>query len=121
MNPATLFSNDPNTVSLAPGDTLFREGEPGRVMYVLLDGTAEVRVGERVVETATTGALLGEMALIDDSPRGATVTATTPCRLAQVDLRRFHFMIQQNPYFATHVMKVLVTRVRQVNRLLGTR
>jgi CRP-like cAMP-binding protein len=54
---------------LKKGDTLFDEGEQPDCMYVLLEGTADVLVGDRVVESATKGALFGEMALVDTSPR----------------------------------------------------
>ena len=67
-----------------------------------------------VFETAGAGALIGVIALIDDSPRPANAVAKTACRLAPVDQRRFHFLVQQHPYFATHVMKELATRVRRL-------
>jgi CRP-like cAMP-binding protein len=80
MNPAELFRRDDDPVRLAPGQTLFREGETGDCMYVLLEGSADVFVGEILVEGATPGALLGEMALVDSSLRTATVVATMPAR-----------------------------------------
>ena len=115
MNPADLFDHDPEPVVLKKGDALFHEGEQPDCMYVLLEGTAEVLVGDTVVESATKGALFGEMALVDSSPRAAKVVATSPCQLAKIDQRRFQFMVQQTPNFATHVMKVLARRLRQMN------
>jgi CRP-like cAMP-binding protein len=115
MNPAELFRQDSDTVQLAPGDFLFREGDKRDKMYVLLEGEMDVRLGGYVVETARPGALIGEMALIDDSPRAANAIAKTDCRLAAVDKRRFHFLIQQHPHFATHVMKELADRLRNMN------
>jgi CRP/FNR family cyclic AMP-dependent transcriptional regulator len=61
------------------------------------------------------------MALIDDSPRTASVMAKTACRFAQIDQRRFHFHVQQTPYFATHVMKTLADRLRRMNALVAAR
>src|SRR5881227_2151281 len=95
MNPAELVSRDDDPVRLASGQTLFREGETGDCMYVLLEGSADVFVGEVLVESATPGALLGEMALVDSSLRTATVVATMPARLARIDERRFHFLVQR--------------------------
>ena len=115
MNPADLFRQDSNTLQLAPGDFLFREGDKRDVMYVLLDGEMDVRLGDYVVETAKEGALIGEMALIDDSPRCANAVAKTACRLVPIDKQRFHFLIQQHPHFATHVMKELADRLRNMN------
>ena len=116
MNPADLFSRDTDTVNLAAGETLFREGDVGDKMYVLLEGTMDVTIAGKVVETAEAGALLGEIALIESSPRSATIVAASPCRLAQVDQRRFHFMVQQTPFFATHVMHVLAGRLRSMDK-----
>jgi len=115
MNPADLFRQESDTLQLAPGDFLFREGDKRDKMYVLLEGEMDVRLGGYVVETAKPGALIGEMALIDDSPRAANAIAKTNCRLAAVDKRRFHFLIQQHPHFATHVMKELADRLRNMN------
>src|SRR5215831_460153 len=121
MNAADLFSQQDDVVRLAPGDVLFREGERGDAMFVLLEGTMDIMVGNQVVENSQRGAIIGELALIDQSPRGATVIAREPARLARVDQRRFHFLIQQNPFFATHVMKELADRLRRMGRLYAER
>jgi CRP/FNR family cyclic AMP-dependent transcriptional regulator len=115
VNPADLFRKDSDTLQLAAGEFLFKEGDKRDVMYVLLEGEMDIRLGEYVVETAVPGALIGEMALIDDSPRAANAVAKTPCRLAKIDKRRFHFLVQQHPQFATHVMKELADRLRHMN------
>ena len=117
MNPANLFKHDTDTTNLLLGEVLFSQGEPGDCMYVLLEGAVDIIVNHEVVEHSTSGSLLGEMALIDNSNRAATVVATEPCRLAKVDDKRFNFMIQNNPFFAKHVMQVLVKRVRQMSQL----
>lgn len=98
---------------------LFKAGDPGDAMFVLLEGAMDVMVSDKIVEHSTRGAIVGEMALIDQSPRGATVVATEPSRLAKIDQRRFLHLVQLNPYFATHVMKVLADRLRQMNQLVG--
>jgi CRP/FNR family cyclic AMP-dependent transcriptional regulator len=115
MDPAELFRQETDTVQLAPGDFLFREGDKREKMYVVLDGEVDVRLGDYVVETAGPGALIGEMALIDNSPRAANAVAKSACRLAAIDQPRFHFLIQQHPHFATHVMKELANRLRNMN------
>jgi CRP-like cAMP-binding protein len=119
MNPADLFALEENPINLAAGETLFHAGEAGDAMYILLEGSLQVLVGEHVVELSARGALLGEMALVDNSPRGATVVAVEASKLAKVDQRRFYRLIQMNPFFATHVMKQLVDRIRQMNHLLS--
>jgi len=119
MNPADLFAHEENPIALAAGETLFRAGDAADAMFVVLDGSLNVVVGDKVVENSKRGAILGEMALVDNTPRGATVVAVEGSKLAKVDQRRFQRLIQQNPFFAMHVMKELVDRVRSMNKLLA--
>jgi len=90
-------------------------------MYVLLEGEMEILLGDFVLETVGQGALIGEMALIDKSPRTASAVAKTSCRLAEIDRRRFHFLVQQTPHFATHVIKTLADRLRHMNAVAAAR
>lgn len=119
MNPADLFSHETDPVRLAPGQTLFHAGEAADCMYVVLEGKLDVVVAGKVVEHSGRGAIIGEMALIDRSPRGATIVANDNCSLAKIDERRFNRVIQQNPFFALHVMQVLAERIRHMNQLLA--
>ena len=119
MNPAELFSHETNLVELAPGEVLFREGDPGEEMFVLLEGSLDVLVGNTTVGGSIRGDMLGEMALIDQSPRSATVVAREPARLARLDSQRFQRLIQQHPFFALHLMKVLADRIRHKDHLLA--
>jgi CRP/FNR family transcriptional regulator, cyclic AMP receptor protein len=97
------------------GNVLFREGDNGDKVYVVLEGQMEIVLGDFVLASAGPGALIGEMALIDDSLRTASAVAKTSCRLAEIDRRRLHFLVQQTPHFATHVMKTLADRLRHMN------
>ena len=121
MNPRELFRQETDMLQLAPGDFLFREGDSGDRMYVLLEGEIEVFLGDLVLETAEPDMVIGEMALIDDGPRMANAVAKTACRLAQIDRRRFYFLVQQCPHFATHVMKTLADRLRDMNAVAAAR
>ena len=114
MNPAELFRQETNTVQLAPGDFLYREGDKADKMYVLLEGEIDIKVGD-YVKTAREGAIVGEAALIEDRPRAANAVAKSACRLAQIDRQRFDFLVQQHPHFARHVMKELADRLRHMN------
>jgi len=87
-------------------------------MYVLMKGSAVVTVGDIVVERAEAGAILGELALIEQVPRSATVTAATDCQFLPIDAKRFQFLVHQTPHFALHVMKVMADRLRRTDVLL---
>jgi CRP/FNR family transcriptional regulator, cyclic AMP receptor protein len=110
-----LFKNTSDIQDFQAGATIFSEGTPGDVMYVVIEGEVEVRVGGKKVAVIGPGDLVGEMALIDSKARSATAVAGTACRLAPVNEKRFLFMVQQTPFFALQVMRVLAERLRQMN------
>lgn len=97
------------------GEVIFREGDVGDVMYVVVDGEIDVVYHNNLLETVTSGSVIGEMALIDQSPRSATATAKTDCRLVEVDQRRFSFMVQETPFFALEIMKIMADRLRRAH------
>ena len=106
------FRSDTETVDFEAGAIIVRQGEPGETMFAVVEGEVEVVLGGRILETFGPGEFFGEMSLIDKTPRSADVRAKTRCRLAEVDQRRFTFMVQQTPYFAIEVMRSLTTRLR---------
>ncbi len=118
MNLAELFRYESDFQTLAAGQTLFKQGDSGELMFILMSGTAEIIVNNRVVEVGETGAILGEMAMIDDGPRSATVIAISDCKLLPIDRQRFNFLIQQTPNFAIYVMRVIAVRLRKTDSLL---
>lgn len=84
-------------------------------MYVVKEGTLDILIGGRIVETAGPGEVVGELALIDHRARSAAVVARTDSQLVPVDEKRFLFLVQQTPYFAIQVMRVLADRLRKMN------
>ena len=118
MNLAELFRFETGLTAIPAGQSLFRSGESGDLMYVLMQGSAIVVIGEVTVERAEPGAILGELALIESLPRSATVTAMTDCQFLPIGAKRFQFLVQQTPHFALHVMKVMADRLRRTDALL---
>jgi CRP/FNR family transcriptional regulator, cyclic AMP receptor protein len=108
-----LFRHTEDVESYPAGQTIFSVGEPGTVMYILLKGEVDVALNNKVVETIAAGEILGELALVDHSPRSATAVAKTDCALAPINERRFLFLVQETPYFALHVMGVMAGRLRR--------
>jgi CRP/FNR family cyclic AMP-dependent transcriptional regulator len=107
------FSGDQRPI--AAGQVILTAGDPGDLMYVVKEGEVEVLVRDRVVETIGLGGILGEMALIDRSPRSASARAKTDCQLVPIDAAPFKFMIQQTPFFAIEVMRVMTRRLRHMD------
>lgn len=118
MNLAELFRHETDLETLVAGQTLFNEGEKGGLMYVLMSGTAMILVNKRIVEIAEAGAIVGEMAMIDEAKRSATVIAKTDCKLLPIERKRFNFLIQQTPNFALHIMRVIADRLRKADASL---
>jgi len=113
-----LFSRERNVTALQSGETLFRKGDAARSIYVVLSGNVRIADGNIVYEQVAAGGIVGEMALIDHAPRSATVTAVTDCAVAEIDEKRFLFLVQQTPSFALNVMRVMSTRLRRMNALV---
>jgi CRP-like cAMP-binding protein len=102
-------------VAVPAGRELFREGDAADVMYVLMDGMADILVGGVQVELATPGTLFGEMALVDGSRRSATVVCRTPCRLVVLDKNQFDRLVSELPAFGRRVMSLMAERLRRMN------
>jgi CRP-like cAMP-binding protein len=99
--------------SLAPGQTLLREGEPGDEVLIVLDGEARVTVAGVDVGTISAGDCVGEMAVLDDAPRSATVTSQAPMRVLVVPARAFTALLDATPAVAARLSSILVARLRQ--------
>ena len=110
-----LFRNDPGVVFLKPAQELFKKGESGSHMYVVMSGEVQVVDGNHVFETVSAGGIVGEMSLISDEPRTATVRAVTAAEVVPIDQKRFLFLVQQTPFFAIRVMRVMSTRLKAMN------
>jgi CRP/FNR family cyclic AMP-dependent transcriptional regulator len=101
------------------GVTLLKEGEPVQNIYFLLSGEAEVakqdRRGHRqVIATVGKGALLGEMALVEDAPASATVVATRDFKAVAFDRQAFNLLLEGCPGLGWKILK-------QIARLLSQR
>lgn len=118
MDLIELFGHETNLKLLAAGQVLFKEGEPGDLMYVLLSGTAEIRVGNKVVEYAGAGTVVGEMGMIDEGSRSATVVAKSDCKFFPVDRNLFDHHVLHTRGFAQHIMQVIADRLRRADARL---
>lgn len=103
-------------IEVPAGKVLAKEGEPGREFYVILDGKADVEIGGSQVATLGPGDFFGEMALLDQGPRAATVKATSDMEVAVLDPREFVSLIEEHPAVARKVLKVMAGRLREAER-----
>jgi CRP/FNR family cyclic AMP-dependent transcriptional regulator len=94
-----------------PGEVVFEEGDPGRALFVVVEGAVEITrataQGPYVLNTLGPGAAFGELALIDDSPRSATARVATPGRLLILYKTDFDALIEGDTRIAVVVMRNL--------------
>lgn len=93
------------------GKVLIREGEPGRDFFVLAEGTAEVRKSNRRISTLGPGDFAGEIALLTNAPRTATVRATSPVTVLRVTSKGFAALLETSPTIQRKIQKALADRV----------
>lgn len=104
-------------IDVREGKILTREGEPGREAFVVVEGQARVTVGNRAkVAPLGPGSAIGEMSLLDQGPRSATVTAETEMRLLVLDSRSFSALIAEIPSVARKVLRTMAERLRMAER-----
>ncbi len=115
MSIIDLLPSETPIKAIPPGEVVFTQGDPGGVMYVVIDGEVDVLLDGKLIETVRSGGVFGEMALIDSGPRSATAISRTRCLLSPVDEVRFRELIVREPEFAFLVMRVLARRLRRMD------
>lgn len=98
-------------LSLPEGTKLIEEGRKGREFFVLVDGAVEVRSNGRTLRTMGAGDFFGEIALLHDAPRTATVTATTPTRVLVIEGQAFRRLLAETTTVQPKVLAALAERV----------
>jgi CRP/FNR family cyclic AMP-dependent transcriptional regulator len=98
-------------LDLKEGTELTREGKAGREFFVLLEGTADVLMGKKSINTMRAGEFLGEIALITGGPRTATVKATAPVRVLVITARSFRTLLDRNPEIQRKVLLSMAERL----------
>jgi len=106
------------------GEVIMREGDPGGELYLLLEGTVRVWKNHgtaRATPLSTIAAVsyFGEMAILDDEPRSATVIAVDRARLLSLDGRSLKDLVHQMPEIAFEIFRVLTARVRAAEQRLA--
>ena len=112
MTTINLFREASDAVEFAAGQTIFEESQPGDCMYAVVEGEVAITQLGKLIRTVGPGNIFGEMALIEHGPRSATATARTACKLVSINERRFNFLVQQTPFFALQVMRIMSERLR---------
>jgi CRP-like cAMP-binding protein len=99
-------------IDLREGKELTRQGAPGREFFVLLEGEADVRKNGRRINQLGPGDFFGEIALVSESPRTATVTATSPVHALVITDRDFRRLLKDQPGIQSKVLAALAARLQ---------
>jgi CRP-like cAMP-binding protein len=93
------------------GKVLTRQGDTGREFFVLMDGEVEVVRDGAVLGTRGAGDFIGEISILEDMPRTATVTAKTPVRLFVLTAQSFRSFVEEAPEVENMVLRTLARRL----------
>ncbi len=109
-------------LSYSDGDVLFRQGEAGDAAFVIISGQAEISIatddGPLVVARLSDHDFVGEIAILCDVPRTATVTAVTNLEALRISKDLFFSMVKEFPEIAIEVMRELAHRLENTNSRL---
>jgi CRP/FNR family cyclic AMP-dependent transcriptional regulator len=111
--------------SVARSTTVMASGDTTDSLYIVLSGRLKVLMSdsdgkEVILSILGPGEFFGEMGLIDDSPRSASVVAIEPCELLSIAKRDFKKCLQENFEMSMAVMRGLVRRLREADRKIGS-
>ena len=109
-------------VTYEPGQELCRQGDIGDAAYLVISGEADILVntpgGPLKIAAVSKNALVGEIAIINDVPRTATVQAKTPVEALKITKDHFLRLVTEFPQIAIEIMRVLATRLSRTNEEL---
>ena len=103
------------------GETIIREGSGGAAFYVIESGEATVTIGGEPRTTLKEGDYFGEIALIDEGARIATVTAATDLVCYGLTLWEFRPLVEENGVIGWKLMQTLARHLREAEQALGSR
>lgn len=113
-----IFRNMPDARTFIEGQVIFRQGEAGDTLCGVVEGEVEIVLDEVVVSVVKPGGFFGELSLLDKEPRAASAIARSDCQVVFIDEARFYALVQRQPQFGLHILRVLSTRLRRREREL---
>ncbi|MCT0230041.1 cyclic nucleotide-binding domain-containing protein [Synechococcus sp. CS-1324] len=106
------LANGVEEVHLQPGDVLFRQGDLGTSMYVIVSGLVRVHIGDQTVVELGEREIVGELAALDPEPRSASVSALEPTLLYRIDQEMLAALMVDHPEIVRGVIRELAKRLR---------
>ncbi len=121
-----LLAEQLDDVSFEKAQLVFKRGDPGGSIFIVVSGEVEIfvedTVGQRVVfETAKAGDFFGELSLLDGDARSASAMALEATRAVRLDRGDLELLFKRHPSSAMDVLAVIGRRLREADRLIGLR
>ncbi|QLE56975.1 cyclic nucleotide-binding domain-containing protein [Nostoc sp. TCL26-01] len=95
--------------------TIFRQGEEGRSLYIVVSGRVKVHIGDKLLAEVDQGKYFGEMAVFDTQPRSASVTTLEPCEFLELTQEQLYDAIEETPEIAVNIIRELSRLIRRLN------
>jgi CRP/FNR family transcriptional regulator, cyclic AMP receptor protein len=102
-------------LEIGAGEVLCKEGDIGQEFFVIVEGETEITSSGKRVAARGGGDFVGEIALLEDTTRTATVTAKTPLRVFVLTRQDFRHLVHENPTVEQKVMRALARRVVELS------
>jgi CRP/FNR family transcriptional regulator, cyclic AMP receptor protein len=103
-------------IRFEPGRAILKELEPGQHLVVITAGTATVQRGKTTIATVGPGDVVGEMSLIDDEPRSATVRADSEVDGIAIYRTAFRRLLEEHPSMASKLLQAQTARLRESDK-----
>jgi CRP-like cAMP-binding protein len=95
--------------------TIFEEGDVGDSMFIIIDGAVRIHKGDKELAVLSKGKFVGEMALLDQEPRSASVTSTEETTLLEINGEDFYDLMASRMEIMQGIVKILTQRLREAN------
>ena len=95
--------------------TIFDEGDVGDSMFIIVDGAVRIHKGDKELAVLSEGKFVGEMALLDQEPRSASVTSTEETTLLEINGEDFYDLMASRMEIMQGIVKILTQRLREAN------
>ena len=112
------LGDDVEFLLVEAGENLFRQGEPAEAAYIVISGSLRAAIdtperGEQIINEVTRGEMVGEMALLTDDPRSATIYAVRDSHLARISRRGFERLIDRRPQTLLNLSRLIIERLKR--------
>jgi len=118
-----LLAKNTDAINVSQGERLFNQGDPGDALYIIVDGTARILISdgdtEQQVGESGVNEVIGELALLSNEPRAASVEAVTDLAVLRLKREEFTNLLQSNGEIGYQILQVVVSRFADTNRKLA--